>query len=90
MEALIGSSCIVLPRKVIHGDLMFLRKRLLSLGSQCSRKSICCLQGTQQSSDPLAAIGSALAQAAFGGGLNQPAANTATLQAKNVLGRKFA
>ncbi|BDA41117.1 hypothetical protein COCOBI_01-7720 [Coccomyxa sp. Obi] len=47
-------------------------------------------QGAQQSSDPLSAIGSALAQAAFGGGLNQPAANTATLQAKNALGRKFA
>lgn len=57
--------------------------------------------GTQQSSDPINAIGSALAQAAFGGGLNQPAAglnqqaaNTATLQAKNMfnnaLGRRFA
>jgi hypothetical protein len=41
-------------------------------------------------SDPLQAIGSALAQAAFGGGLNQPAAgNTATLQSKNNLGRKM-
>ena len=42
------------------------------------------------SSDPIHAIGSALA-GAFGGGLNQPAASsTATLQSQNGLGRKMA
>lgn len=41
--------------------------------------------GSTGGSDPLATIGSALAQAAFGGGLAQPAAaaqNTATFQSK--------
>lgn len=44
------------------------------------------------SANPIQAIGSALAQAAFGNGLNQPAAasNTATLQSTNSLGRKMA
>ena len=44
-------------------------------------------------SDPLAAIGSALAQAAFGGGAAQQqlsSGNTATLQTRSGNGRKMA
>ena len=43
-------------------------------------------------SDPLAAIGSALAQAAFGGGASQQqlgSGNTATLQSRSGMGRKM-
>ena len=57
--------------------------------------------GMQQSGDPIDAIGSAIAQAAFGSGLKQPfaglnqqAINTARIQAKkmfnNALGRRLA
>lgn len=51
------------------------------------------VQGSQaaaQPADPLAAIGSALAQAAFGGGLSQPAAaNVASLQQNSAPNQHF-